>query len=217
MHTTVTPPIAARTASRPVDRTWARWGGTGILLGGTLLLAATIVEVTLWDDASSALLPLFTLLFLASTVVHALAMLPLALGSTGADGITGTRMVGKVTLLGFGAVFLLNQTLYFVTTYGSVDAVDLSLIGWLPLTLAAAQLVLLLTAAIAVVRAGVATGSARWALLALTVVAAIAGAVAGASGDVAVVTVALMSSCVAQIVVGLVIAGARPAASGGTV
>ncbi|MEV7692884.1 hypothetical protein AB0N73_06080 [Microbacterium sp. NPDC089189] len=217
MHTTVTPPIAARTASRPIDRTWSRWGGTGIALGGALLLAATVVEVTLWDDASGALLPLFTLLFLASTAVHALAMLPLALGSTGADGITGTRMVGKAALLGFGAVFLLNQTLYFVTTYGSPDGVDLSLIGWLPLTLAAAQLVLLLTASIAVVRAGVATGAARWALLALTVVAAIVGAVAGASGDVAVVTVALMSSCVTQIVVGLVFVGARPATSGGTV
>ncbi|MCC4908085.1 hypothetical protein [Microbacterium sp. cx-59] len=221
---TLAPPVAARTASVPVTShpAWARGGGGAIAVGGALLLAATVVEVPLWDDVAGPMLPLFTALFLASAVVHALAMLPLALGSTGADGVVGTpnrvtRMVGTVALLGFGAIFLLNQTLYYVTTYGAPDGAGYSTIAWFPPLLAGAQLVFLLAASIAVVRAGVATGAARWSLLALTIVAAIAGAVAGASGEVTVVTIALVSSCVAQIVVGAVLFGARGRTVGGTV
>jgi hypothetical protein len=200
--TTTTPPIASRSSLVPAtpNRVWSRLGGGAIALGGTLLLTATVIEVALRDDAAGPMLPVFAVLFLASAAVLALAMLPLALGSTGADGITGTRTLGKVALLCFGAVFVLNQTLYFGATYGAPAGTDLSAVAWLPVVLNAAQFVLLLTASIAVVRAGVTTGAARWALLAMTVV-----------------TIALISSCVAQIVVGGVLLSARSSASAGTV
>ena len=219
MSTTATAPVTSRSSFVPhaPSRVWSRLGGGGIALGGTLLLTATVIEVALRDDTTSPMLPVFAVLFLASAAVLALAMLPLALGSTGADGITGTHSVGKLALLSFGAVFLLNQTLYFITTYGVPGGADDAAIAWMPLVLAALQLLLLLTASIAVVRAGVATGAARWALLAMTVVVAVTGAVAAASDDVAVVTIALVSSCVAQIVVGGVLLSARSAASASTV
>lgn len=208
MHATLA--SAASHAASPVAAPapiWARGGGAGILIGGVLLLAATVVEAFLWDGAD--LITAFAALFLASTVAHALAMLPLALGSTGADGIAGGRMLGTVALLAFGAVFLLNQTLYFVTAYGPSDGdgVDTS---WLAPVLGATQLALLLTAAIVVVRAGRATGAARWALLALSVVAIVTGLTATAADDPAVITVALIASTVSQIVTGVVLLAHRP-------
>lgn len=211
-RTTTKHPAFAETDARA----WARWGGGLIAAGGALLLAATVVEVGLRTEPTGPALPLFAVLFLASAAVLAAAMLPLALGTVAANGITGSRVRGTFALLGFGAVFFANQLVYYVMTYGTPGGADASL-GWLPLTLGIVQLVLLIVGGVGAARAGVATGAARWALLALAVVVAAAGAIASASDDVATVTIALLSSCVAQIVVGGVFVAARPAASGGTV
>ncbi|MDR6199288.1 lysylphosphatidylglycerol synthetase-like protein (DUF2156 family) [Microbacterium sp. SORGH_AS428] len=197
-------------------RAWARWGGGLVAAGGALLLAATVVEVGLRTEPTGPALPLFAVLFLASAAILAAAMLPLALGTMAANGITGSRVRGTFALLGFGAVFLANQLVYYVMTYGTPGGADAAL-GWLPLTLGIVQLVLLIVGAVGAVRAEIATGAARWALLALAAVVAVTGGIASASDDVATVTIALVSSCVAQIVVGAVFLAARPAASGGTV
>jgi hypothetical protein len=77
------------------------------------------------------------------------------------------------------------------------------------LALGIGQLVLLLVGSIVIVRAGVAVGAARWALLALTAVAVITGAVANGTDSYEVATLALLSSTGAQIVVGLVFMATR--------
>ncbi|WP_378143683.1 hypothetical protein ACFJGV_09660 [Cnuibacter sp. UC19_7] len=197
-------------AARPVRRpTWAVWGGGLITVGGTLLLIATLVEVPLQGDPSPALLGTFAALFLGSAVAHALSMVPLSGGRTGSEGIVGSSLVGRLALLGFGAVFLTSQTVYFVVTYALPPVDDYSGAFVLTLALSVTQLLLLLIASLVVVRAGVAIGAARWALLALTVVAVVTGAVANATDSLEVATVALLCSTGAQIVVGLVLATAR--------
>jgi len=210
-QTTTKHPAFAETDARA----WARWGGGLIAAGGALLLAATMVEVGLRTEPTGPALPLFAVLFLASAAILAASMLPLALGTMAANGITGNRVRGTFALLGFGAVFFANQLVYYVMTYGTPGGADAAL-GWL-LTLGIVQLVLLTVGAVGAVRAGIATGAARWALLALAAVVAVTGGIASASDDVATVTIALVSSCVAQIVVGVVFLAARPATSGGTV
>lgn len=221
--TTATPATPARPshhiAAPSRTAVWARGGGAGIALGGALLLAATVVEALVWDGAD--LLGLFAALFITSVTVLAAAMLPLALGSTGANGITGGRMLGTIALLAFGAVFATNQMIYLVTTYGPSGAAgdDAGRIdtAWLAPVLGALQLVLLLTAAIVVARAGTATGAARWALLALSLVAIVTGVVATFATDPAVTIVALISSTVAQVITGIVLLAHRTPGQRGTV
>lgn len=188
------PQIDLRSAPR-----WAVGGGLGILIGGVLLLIATVIESGLPGGGASGLLPAFSALFLGSTVSHAVAMLPLALGSTGSNGITGSHVLGTTALLSFGAVFLANQTVYYAMTYGGGG----TSMEWLPMVLGVVQLLLLMTAAVVVLRAHVATGAARWALAALAAVATVTGVVATASEDAVTITVALISSTVAQIIVGV--------------
>lgn len=201
---------ALTAAARPGRRSaWAIWGGSLITVGGALLFLATLVEVPLQEDASPALLGLFAALFLGSTVAHAVAMVPLSGGRTGADGIVGASLLGRLSLLGFGAVFLTSQTVYFVVTYALPPVDDYSGAVALTLALSVTQLLLLLVASIVIIRAGVATGAARWAFLALTVVAVVTGAVANSADSLAVGTVALLCSTGAQIVVGLVLATTR--------
>lgn len=194
-----------RQGTRPV---WGVGGGVAITLGGVLLLIATLVEVPLWagEQPDPGLLGIFTVLFLGSTVAHAVAMIPLAGGRTGADGIVGASVVGRVALLGFGAVFLTSQTVYYVVTYALPPVDDYSGVLALTTVLGVGQLVLLLVGSIAIIRAGIATGAARWAFLALTCVAIVTGVVANAAETTEAATVALLCSTGAQIVVGLVLA-----------
>lgn len=198
-----TTPAASLSARRPA---WGVWGGGLIIVGGALLLIATLVEVPLQEDTSAGLLGLFAALFLGSTVAHALAMVPLSGGRTGADGIVGGSVLGRLALLGFGAIFLASQTVYYVVSYAMPPVQDYSGVFALTLALSVIQLLLLLIGSIVIIRAGVATGAARWAFLALTVVAVVTGAVANATDSLEVATVALLCSTGAQIVVGLVLA-----------
>ena len=190
---------------------WARWGGIAITVGGALLFVATLLEVPLAEAGEPApgLLALFTVLFLGSAVAHALSMIALSGGRTGADGAIGSSVAGRVALLGFGGVFLTMQAVYYTVTYALPPVEDYVGVLMLTLVLGVAQLVLLLVGSIVIVWVGVATGSSRWALLALTVVAIITGVVANATDSAEVATVALLCSTGAQIVVGLVFATAK--------
>jgi hypothetical protein len=192
--------------ARPV---WGVWGGAAVLVGGTLLLAATLVEVAYWEGPNGGLLVVFAVLFLGSTVAHALSMIPLSGGRTGSDGIVGSSLVGRVALLGFGAVFLTSQTLYYTVTYALPEVDDYSGVLALSTALGAIQLLLLLVGAIEVVRAKVATGAARWAFLALSGVSILTGVIANGTESAEVAAVALLCSTGTQIVVGLVLLTAR--------
>ena len=192
--------------ARPV---WGVWGGAAVLVGGTLLLAATLVEVAYWEAPNSGLLWVFTVLFLGSTVAHALSMIPLSGGRTGSDGIVGSLLVGRVALLGFGAVFLTSQTVYYTVTYALPEVDDYSGVLALSTALGAIQLLLLLVGALEIVRAKVATGAARWAFLALSGVSILTGVIANSTDSAEVAAVALLCSTGTQIVVGLVLLTAR--------
>lgn len=189
--------------------TWGLWGGIAIITGGVLLMIATLIEAQLWDDSTPTLLAIFTALFLGSTVAHAVAMIPLAGGRTGSDGIVGTSSVGRFALLGFGGLFLTSQTVYYVVTYALAPVEDYSGVLTLTTVVSIGQLALLLVASIIVIRARVAEGAARWAFLALTVVSVITGAIANSTDSAEVATVALLCSTGTQIVVGVVLATTR--------
>lgn len=191
---------------RPV---WSLYGGAGILSGGALLLVATVVEAVFTGDPSDPLMPLFSTLFFAALVLQCGAMLPFALGSTGANGVVGERIVGKWALLIFAAVFFRNQTLYYATAYGAVGAEGGVDLNWLMLGGGLVQLAALVVASVAIVRAGVATGAAKWAFPAISVVAIVAGLSLNVASTYEASVVALISSCVAQIIGGAVLMAHR--------
>ena len=107
---------------------WGVWGGVAVTIGAVLLLVATLLEGPLWqaETFDHGLLAVFSALFLGSTVAHAIAMIPLSGGRTGADGIVGSSVMGRVALLGFGAIFLASQTLYYAVTYALPPVDDYS-------------------------------------------------------------------------------------------
>ncbi|MEH3079335.1 MAG: hypothetical protein PGN11_22240 [Quadrisphaera sp.] len=187
---------------RPV---WAVGGGAGIMTGGLLLTVATVLEAGLGDGASSSAVALFGVFYLSAAVVHAVAVLPLALGSTGSNGICGRRLLGTVALLSFGAVFLLSQVTYWVLSYGGGGGSSV----WILTVSGLAQLVLLLTASTVIVAARVAAGAARWAFPGLTAAAVIAGIAVTTASDPAVITGALLFSTCSQVVAGAVLLTGR--------
>lgn len=203
---------------RPV---WARWGGGGIVLAATLLLLATVVESILARQGGGFWSALFAVLLLGSAVAYALATVPLALGSSGANGIVGASVVGKLGLLGFGALFLAAEISYYVVLYLLPPVDDYS--GWnaFSLALGVAQMALLLIAAVVVARGAIASGATRFALLAFVVVASVTGVIAQGTSDLTTVTVAHLISTGTQILAGGAIAfaqtpAAAPTRGGGT-
>ncbi|TXR52917.1 hypothetical protein [Quadrisphaera setariae] len=189
---------------RPV---WAVGGGAGVMTGGLLLTVATVLEAGLGDGAPDSAVATFSAFYLAAAVVHAAAMLPLALGSTGSNGICGRRVLGTVALLSFGAVFLMSQVTYWVLSYGGGGSGPES--AWILTAAGLTQLVLLLTASTVVVVARVAAGAARWAFPGLTAAAVVAGIVVTTASDPAVITGALLFSTCSQVVAGAVLLAGR--------
>jgi len=202
--------LSGRGGARPA---WGVWGGAAVTVGGAMLLVATLVEIAYWEGPSTALLSVFTVLFLGSTVAHSLAMIPLSGGRSGSDGIVGSSLVGRVALLGFGALFLTSQTVYYTVTYALPEVDDYSGVLILSTALGAIQLVLLLVGAVVIVRAKVATGAARWAFLALSGMSILTGVIANGTDSAEVAAVALLCSTGTQIVVGLVLATTRSRSS----
>lgn len=200
----MTAPATARPAIATARPFWSTWGGAGITLGGTFLLVATILEWVLANQDAPALVPVFAIFFLVSALAHAAAMVPVAFGRRGSDGAVGRSALGKAALLSFGLAFLINQVAYFVVAYTLPPQDDYSVFVSVQTVLGVIQFIGLLVGAIVIVRAGVATGAARWSLLALAIVSIAIQVIARLSGDFDVITVVYVLSTVAQIVAGVV-------------
>lgn len=187
---------------------WPKAAGILILAGGILLTAATAIEIS--SDVATAAGPAaaFWVLFLASTFAHVAAMFSLALGRGDGQGAAGRSIVGKVALLGFGAFFLANQSMYLLAAYllqatAPTEGAMAFLFG-----MSAVQGVLLLVGGIVIVRAKVLTGAARWAILVLAIIGFALGAVINASSAEALTNTMYFVSTGAQIVAGILIARA---------
>lgn len=209
-----TPALSVRSSSpTSPSPSWPRGAGILILTGGVLLTAATALEVG--TDVSSEPGPAaaFWVLFLASTLAHVAAMFPLALGRGDGQGAVGSSLVGKIALLGFGAFFLANQSMYLLAAYlmptaAPADGAVSFLFG-----MSAVQGVLLLVGGIVIARARVLTGPARWAMLVLAIIGFALGAVINASSIEALTNTMYFVSTGAQIVAGLLIARTAVAAA----
>ncbi len=201
---TAVPPSAAVTA-RP---SWPRAAGILILTGGVLLTAATALEIGTDVSIETGPAAAFWVLFLASTLAHAAAMFPLALGRGDGRGAVGSSLVGKIALLGFGAFFLANQSLYLAAAYLLRTAEPTGGAVAFLFGMGAVQGLLLLVGGIVIVRARVLTGAARGAILVLALIGFALGVVVNNSSIEALTNTMYFVSTGAQIVAGLLIARA---------
>jgi len=193
-------PLGAR--RRPA---WSRLGGGGVLLAAALLLVATVLEYLYWEvlDQPVAVLVPFVVCFSLSLLLYFAASFPLAFGSTGDNGIVGRSVAGKAGFIGFGVFILAAQTIYLLSVYFTDQGSDLAAADTASLVLMLLQYAAAIVAGVAVLRAGVATGFARWSLLAMLVIGIVCGAVANSTEDYAVVTIAYLISTIAQLLVGI--------------
>ncbi|WP_144783170.1 hypothetical protein [Microbacterium sp. BH-3-3-3] len=203
------PATAPRSAFTTTARlSWPRAAGILILTGGVLLTAATAVEIGTDVSTEAGPATAFWVLFLASTIAHVAAMFPLALGRGDGHGAVGASVVGKVALLGFGAFFLANQSLYLLAAYLLPTAEPTGGATAFLFAMSAVQGVLLTIGGILIVRARVLSGAARWAVLVLSLIGFVLGAVLNASSIEALTNAMYFVSTGAQVVVGLLIARA---------
>jgi len=200
----VVPPSSAGTA-RP---SWPRAAGILILTGGVLLTAATALEIGTDVSAEPGPATAFWVLFLASTLAHVAAMFPLALGRGDGRGAVGSSLVGKIALLGFGAFFLANQSLYLAAAYLLPTAEPAGGAVAFLFGMSAVQGLLLLVGGIVIVRARVLTGAARGAILVLALIGFALGVVVNNSSIEALTNTMYFVSTGAQIIAGLLIARA---------
>lgn len=163
-------PVAVdpRLSARPI---WRSYGGGGLILGGVVLLAATLVE---WaygagEGKDGVLGMTYGIAFLVALVVLAAATLPLALGTTGRDGIVRGSTLGRIGLIGYGVAFLGAQIAYLYMSFTTVDASAVNLVLSIVQTLCA------ILAVVAIVRARVVSGVARWSFLVSVVIGVVAG------------------------------------------
>jgi len=202
------PAVRPSSLAATVRPSWPRAAGILILTGGVLLTAATALEIGTDVSTEPGPATAFWVLFLASTLAHVAAMFPLALGRGDGRGAVGSSVAGKLALLGFGAFFLANQSLYLLAGYllpisEPVDGATAFLFG-----MSAVQGLLLTIGGIMIVRARVLTGAARWAILVLSLVGFALGAVINASSVEALTNTMYFVSTGAQIIAGLLIARA---------
>ena len=212
-HLTTPNPVASDAATIVPRPRWARTAGILIVVGGALLTAATVVEITADVAIHPGPATAFWVLFLASTLAHVAAMFPLALGRGDGQGAVGSSLVGKVALLGFGALFLANQSMYLVTAYLLPSAAFTDGAMAFLFAMSAVQGIALLVGGIVIVRAGVLTGAARGAVLVLALVGFALGAVLNLSTIEALSNAMYFVSTGAQIVAGLVISRSTVAAA----
>ncbi|WP_295853931.1 hypothetical protein [uncultured Microbacterium sp.] len=208
------PATAVHPAPENISRlSWPRAAGILILAGGVLLTAATALEIGTGVSADPGPATVFWVLFLASTLAHVVAMFPLALGRGDGQGAVGSSLIGKIALLGFGAFFLANQSLYLLAAHLLPTAEPGGGAMAFLFGMSAVQGVLLLVGGIVIVRARVFTGAARWAILVLALVGFALGVVVNNSSIEALTTTMYFVSTGAQIVAGLLIARAGSAAA----
>jgi hypothetical protein len=194
-------PLAALARTRPV---WRSYGGGGLALGGTVLLAATIVEWVAYAEGADdgVLLLAYGIAFVAALSVLAVATLPLAFGATGRDGVVGASTVGRIALVGYGWAFLASQiALLFATFALAPDAASAARTTSLVLSLV--QAAAGIAAAVIVFRAEIATGLARVSLGVSVVIGIVAGVIAGAGAPLELMMLAFCASAVSIALVGL--------------
>lgn len=192
---------------------WPRTAGTLIVTGGVLLTAATALEIGTDVATSPVAAAAFWALFLTSTLAHVAAMFPLALGRGDGRGAVASSTLGKVALLGFGAFFLANQSIYLITAYLWPDVEPVAGLAPFLVAMSAVQGALLLIGGIVIARAGVLRGAARGAILALALVGFALGVTVNASSVEAVTDTMYFFSTGAQIVAGILIARATVTAA----
>jgi hypothetical protein len=189
---------AARPSSRPV---WRTYGGGGLLLGGAVLLFATVVEWIAYAGGAGDIGALLTygIAFVAALAVLAVSTLPLALGSTGRDGVVGASVLGRIALVAYGWLFLAAQIALLFATFA--EGGDVASTASLAITVA--QTVAAIVAVVVIVRARIATGVARWSFAVSVAVGIVAGALANATPALDAVMVGFCLSAISIALVGL--------------
>ena len=156
---------------------WQRWGGGGLLAAALLQglgLLGYVLTSTRMPGLAATIADGFWLL--AATALL-LAMFPLALGTGKNDGIVGSSRTGKIALISFGTFTLLSR----VTSLGFFF-IGFPKAGGLTPTIEVFESVAAITgivASVIIIRAGVATGLARWTLLGAVGFAVLAGLLTG--------------------------------------
>ena len=150
------------------------WGGTGLAVAAVfpLLLNAAFLVPSIDVSWMYTNQPVVGGL---SAVALIAACIVLAIGLHGETGIAGKSVVGKLALIVFGVTHTVS-TGYFSWPAPSAGAGPAVLVVWSSLIwgIDVLSLIALAVAAFAVVRAGVLSGPARWALLAFAVTMVVA-------------------------------------------
>lgn len=174
-----------------------RRGGAALLIAAALLIIATLAELGPLDHPAThdGAFWTFLVLFWLSTVAFAAAGALLA-----ASGITAGSTLGRAGFVGFGALWLVGEGVFYPVGQYLAPSQGVLLVSTALTVLA---LVGLLLAGIDVARRGVAHGAARWGLIAAVVLSAVTGAVAGGTGNATTITVLHLISAIGLALVGL--------------
>ena len=166
----------------PVEgtRRWQRWGGGGVL-AAAILQAVGLAGFALTSVGSPSFAVIIAggFALLAATALL-LAVFPLALGTTRADGITAGSLTGRIALISTGIFVLLAR----VTTLGFF-LVGIPFTGGMATTADAFKILAAATGVVASVviwRSRVAVGAARWSLMLAVVAAVVAQLASGYDG-----------------------------------
>ncbi len=186
---------------------WRTAGGGTLLVAAALLLVATLLEAgTLGDpSARTPLFWLFVAVFAVCSVLFLVATILLAFGRRRDDGIVGDSVLGKVSLLAFGALWLVSQAAYLIGTYFAASDALLA-------TSTVLSLVMIVGAAIGgivIAVRGIATGPARWSLLLAVVISVVTSTIAGGTSAVGLITAMHVISSLGLMYVGLTYLRAR--------
>jgi hypothetical protein len=197
-------------STHPARARWSTLGGGGLVASFGLLLVATLLEYGLLAAPTewTPLTGVFLALFAVSLLLALLAVVALALGSTGSDGIVGRSTLGRVALIAYGVLWLAMETLYLVAVYVVGDADLLAVTGVLGVLMSVSSII----AAVVIAVKGVAVGVGRWSMIAAIVVSAVTGGAATGTGDALTITVLHGISALGMLLVGvsyLVDRGAR--------
>jgi hypothetical protein len=200
------PDLRLASSSSPV---WRTYGGGGLIVGGGVLLTATVIEWLAFagGGAGSVLVLTYGILFVVALTVLALSCVALALGATGRDGIVRGSLPGRIALISYGVLFLLAQAAQLLQRFAGVDAM-----AGISLGLSVLQMACGATAAVVVARAGVLRGFARVALAVSVLVGLLAGAVAASGASLDTVMVGFCASAASIAVVGAAYIAPRPLA-----
>jgi hypothetical protein len=188
-------------SARGARARWSTLGGGGLVASFALLLVATLIEGGLLAApmATTAMTWLFLALFVVSLALAVVAVVALAFGASGDDGIVGSSTLGKAGLVGYGVLWAATELVYLIATYLVGDASLLGISGVLGILMTVAAII----AAVVIAVKGVAEGVGRWSLIAAVVISGVVGGAASGTTDPATVTVLHCISAAAMLLVGV--------------